>query len=111
MAKPIMTRELMHERTVPDCPHCGADMDGATVKLWDVVEAATESGTGDWRVRIDMFVAVDAGGYADAGKSNVVAECPVCRRPSVLVLDGHSVKLCAARTPLDERFLEAKRGE
>ncbi len=107
MAKPVMTRELMHERTVPACPHCGGDMDAAAVKLWDIVDAATE-GKDEWRVRIDNWVAVDAGGFADADKGNVVVECPACCCPSVLVLDGLSVKLFAARTPIDKRFLEAK---
>ena len=110
MAKPRLTRELMFERTVPECPHCRADMDGAAVTLWDIVDAATEDGSGTWRLRIDGYVPVDTAGYADAGKASVVADCPSCSCPSVLVLDGLSVKLVAARTPLDRRFLEAQKG-
>lgn len=106
MAKPVMTREFVHDRTIPDCPHCGGDMDDAAVKLADIVDVATEGKSGAWTVRIDTFIAVDAGGYATAGKGNVVAECPSCGRPSVLGLDGFSVKLIAARTKLDERFLK-----
>lgn len=65
MAKPVMTREPVFERTVPACPHCGSDMDAAGVKLWDIVDAATESKPGEWRVRVDNWVAVDGGGYDD----------------------------------------------
>lgn len=106
MPRPKMTREMLFERTMPDCPHCGADMEAARVRLFDLADNATKGGGGTWIVSIDGFVAVDADGYADADKGNVVATCPACERPSVLSLDGLHVKLVAARTALDKRFFE-----
>lgn len=108
MAKPVKTQELLCERTVPDCPHCGGDMSDATVKLWDIIEAANEDEFAICRIRVDQHLAVDAGGYTDAEGANIVATCPACGRPSALALDGTVVELFAARTEIDRRFLEAQ---
>ena len=108
MDKPILTQEMMHERMLPGCPHCGADMDGAAVSLVDIVENAIPRRGGGHSLKIDAFVNVDAGGFADAEKAAVVSTCPACRRPVVLAMDVLSVKLIAARTPLDRRYMEER---
>lgn len=108
MIDPVMTRESVFENTLPPCPHCGAAMDDATVRLSGLVEEAREGKRGGWIVAIDRHVNVDSGGFADTDTSNLVVECPTCGRPSALVIDGFDVMLFAARTPIDKRFIEAK---
>lgn len=108
MVAPRMTAEMTFERTMPGCPHCGADMERAAVTLFDIVDGAAEGLDRKWMLRIDSFVPVDFTGYADADKGSVVALCPVCDRPSVLAMSGCRIKLVAARTDLDRRFLERR---
>lgn len=105
MARAVMTAEMQYERTLPHCPHCGADMDAATVALVDIVENAVLRRDGRYSLRIDAFVRVDEGGYTDTSKAGVVAMCPTCHRPAVLAMDGLIVKLVAARTSLDRKYM------
>jgi len=97
VTRPRMTRTAIG-RWAPDCPHCGAkEMGDATISLDELLE---HGAPGD-------FVPVDDDGYAPATPRNgdFVLTCPSCDRPSVLAIDREHVKLVAARTKADERYL------
>lgn len=82
----------------PQCPHCGSDdMYLATLTLEQLLGGFPFA---PWR---------NAGpdGYAhDVGCHDVVVDCPECFKPSILLIDGNTIKLLAARTELDDRYLD-----
>lgn len=91
--RPKVSREFRADRCAPDCPHCDASMERATVTLGEIaLEGIPE--------RVPVFK-----GYAASHQGPRVL-CQECKRVSVLAIDAMSIKLIAARTEADERLLE-----
>ncbi|MGY6709758.1 MAG: hypothetical protein ACXIVF_15670 [Rhizobiaceae bacterium] len=94
-----MTTGLMTERDTPDCPHCGACMDEATVTLGDLLS--------HWP--IPGFIETGSDGYSHDWHRHLKVECPQCRKPSALAIDGRqpvtTAKLVAARTLADHVYV------
>lgn len=92
--KPRMTTGLMTERDTPDCPHCGAHMDEATVSLGELLSG--------WP--LPAHIKVERDGYTWATHNLVLLSCPSCGRPSALAIQpgpADTAKLVAARTEKD----------
>lgn len=90
-----ISTEPAWERCVPDCPHCGSDMDGALVRLEDLLTA----------LPIPGWIRTGPDGYAGARNASVIVRCPSCDKPSALAVTDAQVKLIACRTEKDERLL------
>lgn len=104
MTDPVKTKEKFPWVYTPTRPHCGGAMDDAAVSLSRIIDVAAKHQLGAWIIRIDSHVTVDDGGYAAVGSGTIVAECPSCRRPSVLLMNGLEGSLVAARTEIDQKF-------
>lgn len=91
-----------HGRCWPTCPWCKTNMEDATVRLVDLVDAWDE-GQCDWPERLP-------GGLAG---SPLTVDCPTCGRPSMVALSGTStsptagctVRIVPVRTRSDAVFL------
>ena len=86
---------------VPVCPWCQAEMDGATVRLCDLVEA--------WEGEAPHWPHRKKDGQAG---SPLVTDCPSCRHPSMIALastgiepTNRYVRLVPVRTATDARLL------
>lgn len=97
MTRPRLTSEPIIEGThTPLCPHCGGEMDAATVTLEDLLF--------HWPPPARIEIGSD--GYAH-GYQRIVVNCGWCAKPSALAIDGRRVKLVAMRTEADDRLLGA----
>lgn len=94
MAKAKMTSEFIHGRAVPICPHCGGQMDEATITLGNMVDV--------WPMAKHVTVADD--GYAYTDERSIIVDCLECLKPSAFAVDGSNFKLVAARTKRDIEF-------
>ena len=97
--KPRMTTGLMTERDTPECPHCGAHMDQATVSLGELLSG--------WP--IPSFIPVERDGHAWNTHNLVLFDCPGCGKPSALAIEAgpaDTAKLIAARTSADREFVQ-----
>ncbi|NMG39857.1 hypothetical protein GRZ55_11435 [Chelativorans sp. ZYF759] len=94
-----MTTGLLTERDTPDCPHCGAYMDEASVSLGDLLA--------HWP--IPRFVMTGSDGFNHDCHRYLTVDCPSCGKPSVLAIDplqpAITAKLVAARTAKDVAYV------
>lgn len=98
MGRPKIT--IIDADTIPNCPHCGGDLSGATVTVDDLL---LHYPFGGW-----LSIGVDA--YAREGE-HLTTSCPSCTKPVVMGFEQRKepwnwrAKFAAARTKTDTKHL------